>query len=214
MDKKNVMIVCHYAQEPPFNTMLRYHNWGKELIKNDYSVRIVCASTVHNTNIDIIEETGKTCSICDGIEYFYIKTNKYSGNGLGRIKNMLSFCVGLKEIQDQMPTVIICCEAYLFPFVRHFFKSTPIITDTVDLWPLSILEYGNFSRVNPIIQILYWVERYSYIKSDALIFSMEGGKDYLMEQKYAKKIDYTKVFYINMGADIDLYDKNMRNFNE
>lgn len=214
MKKKKILIICHYAQQPPLNTMLRYHNWGKALVKRGHSVIILAASTIHNTDIDIIEKTGKSKDVCDGVKYRYIKTPKYSGNGVQRIKNMLSFCVGLKKYKALKPDAIINCEAYLFPFVKHYFKGIPVITDTVDLWPESIVEYANYSKSNPIIKVLYRLERDAYLKSDAMIFSMEGGEDYLREQSYSDKIDYSRVFHINMGCDIQACDKFLRDFTE
>ena len=209
MEKERLWIVCHYAQQPPFNTMLRYHNWGKELIKRGYDVTIVAASTVHNTDIDVIEELGRSENVCGGVNYIYIKTPKYTGNGLKRILNMLSFCFGLRSLFHEKPDVIICCEAYLFPFVRKFFGKVPTITDIVDLWPQSIVEFANFSKNNPMIQMLYYLEKIAYLKSDALIFSMEGGIDYIKEQPYASKIVDEKVFHINMGCDIRQKDKEL-----
>lgn len=207
----NIWIVCHYAQEPPYNTMLRYHNWGKELVKRGYHVTIVAASTVHNTNIDVTEKIGKTESRCCGIQYLYVKAPRYSGNGIARIKNMLAFCFGISQYAKPLnkPDVVITCEAYLYPFVRHYFKKVPIITDTVDLWPESIIEYANFSKNNPLVRALYRLEREAYVKSDALIFSIEGGGDYLREQKYFKRINMDKVFHINMGCDVAECDKNL-----
>lgn len=214
MSKENIWIICHYAQQPPLNTMLRYHNWGKELVKRGYLVTIVAASTIHNTDIDIVEKNGKTDDICDGVHYKYLKTPKYSGNGMQRIKNMLSFCFGLRQFKEEKPDVVVNCEAYLFPFVKHYFKASLVITDTVDFWPESIIEYANYSKANPFIRILYRLERNAYLKSDALIFSMEGGVDYLKEQSYADKINYDKVFHINMGCDLKAYDKYLKEFNE
>ena len=207
---KEIMIVCHYAQEPPWNTMLRYHNWGKELVKRGYSVSIVCASTLHNTNIDMIEKTGKEKSVCDQIKYYYIKTPAYSNNGIRRMVNMLAFCLKLFKVRKIKPFVIVSCEAYVYPFVRLYFCSVPVVTDTVDLWPQSIIEYSGYSTNNLMIRLLYGVEKYTYLRSNALIFSMEGGEDYLKEQTYSDKIDYKKVFHINMGSDIEYYDKCMR----
>lgn len=214
MNGKRILIICHYAQQPPLNTMLRYHNWGKELVKRGHTVTIVAASTIHNTDIDIIETIGKEEDVYEGVNYKYIKTPSYSGNGRQRMLNMLTFCLGLKKYRKEKPDAIINCEAYLFPFVKSVFKNTPIITDTVDLWPESIIEYANYSKENPIIRGLYMLEKNAYLKSDALIFSMEGGKDYLKEQKYSNKIDYRKVFHINMGCDLDTYDKYLNSFNE
>ncbi len=214
MDSKNVWIICHYAQQPPLNTMLRYHNWGKELVKRGYSVTIIAASTIHNTDIDVVEQIGKTEDICDGVQYKYIKTPRYSGNGMQRIKNMLAFCFGLKRYRKERPDVLINCEAYLFPFVKHYFKGIPIVTDTVDLWPESIIEYAGYSKTNPLIKVLYRLERNAYLKSDAMIFSMEGGEEYLREQSYVEKIDFNRVFHINMGCDLSAYDKQLEEFDD
>lgn len=214
MGKENVWVICHYAQQPPLNTMLRYHNWGKELVKRGYSVTIVAASTIHNTDIDIVERNGKAEDICDGVQYKYVKTPRYSGNGMQRIKNMLSFCFGLKQFKHEKPDVLINCEAYLFPFVKHYFKNVPIITDTVDLWPESIIEYAGYSRTSPIIKVLYRLERNAYLKSDAMIFSMEGGADYLREQEYSDRINYSRVFHINMGCDLKACDRYLKEFLE
>lgn len=211
---KKIWIICHYAQQPPLNTMLRYHNWGKELVKRGYAVTIVAASTIHNTNIDIIEYYGKFEDVCDGVQYKYIKTPNYSGNGMQRIKNMFTFCIGLKKFKEEKPDVIINCEAYLFPFVRHYFGDVPIVTDTVDLWPESIIEYANYSKRNPMIWTLYQMERNAYLKSDALIFSIEGGEEYLREQLYGDRIDFNKVFHINMGCDIKACDQYLKNFSD
>ena len=77
MSKKinNIWIFCHYAQQPPYNTMLRYHNWGKELVDRGYKVTIVAASTVHNTYIDVTEEINSDSDICCGISYLYLHTH-------------------------------------------------------------------------------------------------------------------------------------------
>lgn len=206
---KRILIVCHYAQQPPYNTMLRYHNWGKELIKRGFKVTILAASVVHNTDIDVVDKIGKNSDQVDGIRYLYIKTPMYSGNGLGRIKNMMTFSSSLIKYRRIKADVIIECGAYLYPSVNSSFRNIPIITDIVDLWPESIIEYANVSRYNPIVQILYYFEKMAYIKSDAVIFSMEGGKDYIRERKYRNRVDPQKVFNINMGCDIEQKDKEL-----
>ena len=207
---KNIWIFCHYAQQPPYNTMLRYHNWGKELVDRGYKVTIVAASTVHNTDIDVTEEINSDNDVCCGISYRYLHTQRYSGNGIARMKNMLQFGTKLRGLKKEngRPDVIIVCEAYLYLFAKHFFKDVPIITDIVDLWPESIVEYSGVSKHNPLIQALYWVEKYAYVHTDALVFSMEGGKDYVTERKYSRKVNQGKIFHINMGIDLEQADKN------
>jgi glycosyltransferase involved in cell wall biosynthesis len=192
--------------------MLRYHNWGKELVERGHRVTIVAASTVHNTDIDVIEEIGRDYAVVDGVRYLYIETPRYQGNGVKRIQNMMAYCVSLPKIRPRIkrPDVIISPGCYKYPFVRRAFGKVPLIVDTVDLWPLSIIQYANVSERNPLIQYLYRLEKKAYLGADALIFSMEGGEEYLREQKYADRIDFGKVFHINMGCDIAQKDEELK----
>src|SRR5699024_11761317 len=108
---KNIWIFCHYAQQPPYNTMLRYHNWCKELVDRGYKVTIVAASTVHNTDIDVTEEIHSDSDMCCGISYRYLHTQRYSGNEITRMKNMLQFGTKLRYLKkdSDRPDVIIVC---------------------------------------------------------------------------------------------------------
>ncbi|WP_421072338.1 glycosyltransferase family 4 protein [Pelotomaculum propionicicum] len=211
-----IWFLCHYAQQPPYNTMLRYHNWGKQLVKRGCNVVIIAASTVHNTDIDVVDKIGKTECVCDGVRYLYVKAPEYSGNGVQRVKNMIKYCFGLSKFSKRVPKpdAIVICGAYVFPFAKIYFKGIPIITDIFDLWPESIVEYAGMSEKNPIVQVLYGLEKKAYLQCDAIIFSMEGGKDYLKERKYSNKIDYSKVFHINMGCDMEEVDRNREIIND
>lgn len=207
--KKNILIFCHYGQQPPYNTMLRYHNWGKFLIKFGYNTTIVAASTVHNTDIDVMKENeGKSESIVDGVRYLYIKTPYYKGNGMSRIINMFTYAIKLRKSKRLVtnPDLVIFSGIYLFPFVKYVFRKKPVICDVPDLWPLSITEYTSINKNNLFIKFLYYLEKKAYIKSDAIIFSMEGGKNYLSEKKYSNNQLFKKTYHINMGIDLANFD--------
>ena len=68
-----------------------------------------------------------------------------------------------------------------------------------DLWPLSIVEYKGISNTNPIIRFLYKLERKIYKEADAIIFTMEGGKDYIKDKKWKDAVSFNKIFHINNG---------------
>ncbi len=207
---KKILIISHYSQQPPYNTMLRHHNWGKELVKRGYEVTVISASTIHNTNINMIDQLGQGVATVDGIKYKYKRVVRYTGNGIKRMLNLLSFSFSIICEKAERTDIIINVGAYLFPFVKFKYKNVPIITDIVDLWPQSIIEYADFSTNNPLIKYLYYLEKKAYLKSDALLFSMEGGIDYVKEQKYANKIDFSKIFHINMGCDLPQKDRELK----
>ena len=51
--------------------MLRYHNWGKELVQRGDTVTIIAASTIHNTDLTLLKNLGKQKTVatayCIGI---------------------------------------------------------------------------------------------------------------------------------------------------
>ena len=208
MITKNIWIFSHDSQQPPYNTMLRYHNWGKQLSKRGYKVSIIGASTVHNTDIDVVDEIGKNTSIVDGVRYIYLKCIKYNGNIKRAINNLMYIFKIYTLKREGTPDIIITSGPFYNRMIKLVYKDVPLITDIADLWPKSIVCYTNATDDNPIIKMMYKEEEHSYLSSDALIFSMEGGKQYLKERAYHDKIDFGRVYHINMGCDLEEFDRN------
>lgn len=84
----------------------------------------------------------------------------------------------------------------------------PCITEVRDLWPESLVEYGGMSRKNMVIRCMYRLERYCYIHSDSIIFTMEGMYDYVAEQGWGNRIPKSKCAYINNGVNLEQYRSN------
>jgi hypothetical protein len=66
----------------------------------------------------------------------------------------------------------------------------------------SVLNYQGYSRYNPLIIALYWLEKWIYRNASALVFSMRGGWDYVKQKGWDKAVRHSKVFHINNGVDI------------
>ena len=128
--------------------------------------------------------------IVDGIEYTFVKSRDYRGNGLQRILNMVELPFQMWKtmklfFKKEKPDVIYTSSPDLFvAFFALVFgrkKKIPVVVEVRDLWPESIVEYNGMSRKNPIIQILYQLEKWIYKKADRLIFTMPGGKEYIKD---------------------------------
>ena len=66
----------------------RHQSFAKYLKLNGHDVKIFCASTVHNSDINVdtegklfIEKTGT-----NDVPYVFVKTSNYLGNGFQRLK--------------------------------------------------------------------------------------------------------------------------------
>ena len=81
-----------------------------------------------------------------------------------------------------------------------------------DLWPESIVAYGIAGPHNPAVVALRRLEKWIYKKADAVIFTMEGAYDYIVEQGWEKEIPRSKVHYINNGVDLEAFRYNREHY--
>lgn len=90
--KKKVWIFNHYATDTMLDHGGRHYWFAKYLTRAGYDVRIFCASTVHDTDINFdVGESGYCEKMVDGLKYTLIETSNYVGNGKSRVKNMYQF---------------------------------------------------------------------------------------------------------------------------
>ena len=216
----NIWIINHYAMPPQYEMRVRNNKIAKYLMKNGHNVKIISASTVHNTDIDLMENSKSKIieKTYEELEFVHIKTSKYKGNGIKRILNHLQFpirfFINYNKINNK-PDVIVCdlgALFALFPYLVSRKTNSKFILEVRDLWPESIVEFLGYSRKNPIIKILYFIEKWIYIKADNIVFSMEGGKDYLIDKGLDKIISFDKVEHITNGVDLDEFNNNVSTY--
>lgn len=231
---RKVFIINHYATEMFFNHGGRHYYFAKYLLQKGYDVTIFCASTVHNSdkNIEITSGKCKTDAV-DSIPYVFVKTPPYAGNGMKRIKNMVTFYRNLFPVTKKYaekygrPDVILASSVHPLTLVAGIKIAKkwkiPCICEVRDLWPETFVAYKIKSKSNVMVKLLYRLEKWIYRKSDSLIFTMEGASDYLYEWGLEDLISQNKIHYINNGIDLDefyynkehyqIVDKDLNNLN-
>lgn len=214
----NIWIVNHYAIPPSMGGLVRHYYFSKYLQKKGHNVKIFTSSKIHNTDINMIQ--GKLLykeQMMDGVEYTFVRSRDYKGNGLDRIWNMIDLPFKMWKsmkvfYKQKKPDVIYTSSPDLFVafFALLFGKKhkVPVVVEVRDLWPESIVAYNKISSGNIIIFILYRLEKWIYTKADRIIFTMQGGQDYIREKRWDHIVDMKKIFNINNGLDLEEYEKN------
>lgn len=218
----NIWIVNHYAIPPSMGGLVRHYYFSKYLQKKGHTVKIFTSSKIHNTDINMIKDKSLYREeMEDGVEYTFVRSRDYKGNGLDRIINMMDLPFKTWKTmklfyKKQRPDVIYTSSPDLFVayFALLFGRKykIPVVVEVRDLWPKSVVEYNKLSEYNPIILILYQLEKWIYKKADKLIFTMEGWKNYFTERGLLSEIDLKKVNYINNGVDIEEFERNKKTF--
>ena len=225
MNNKTIWIINHYATTEYRWKSGRPYSFSKYLKKYGYKVVVFCASTLHSNGEQFIElgnNEYKTVVADSGVPFVFIKTCSYKGNGRKRVLNILNFYKRVKKVSKQYekefgkPDLIIGSSAHILNCVaaikiaRKFRCKT--ITEVRDLWPESFVAYGLLKSSSPITRVLRLIEKWCYIKSNHIIFTMENAYLYIQEQNWDKKIPYSKIDYINNGVDLDTFIYNKTHY--
>ena len=155
--------------------------------------------------------------------YVFVKNRLYDTNGKDRIINMVDFYYNLIRTcrlyakKNGAPALIYASSVHPLTLVAGIKLAKRFgikcVSEVRDLWPESIVEYSDkLSKNNPIIRLFYQGEKWIYKNSNAIVFTFEGGYDYIKEKGWATEIPESKVFYINNGVDIESFNYNKENY--
>lgn len=224
---QKIWMMNHYAGGMFFDRGGRHYNFAKYLRRAGYEPTVFCCNAKHNSKAEchfdddslwhehIAEEIG--------VPFVFVKARTYIGNGKQRVLNMIDFYRNVKKTAKEYakahgkPDVILASSVHPLTLVagiqlaKHF--GVKCICEVRDLWPESIVAYSSrLKKSNPIIKLLYAGEKWIYKKADALIFTMEGAYDYIIEQGWENDIPREKVHHINNGVDLEVFDYNKEHY--
>lgn len=217
MERKTIWLWNHYATNMFYDKGGRHHWFGKFLKKKGYDVKIFCASTIHGSD-ETVDTGGKLYKkdVSEEIEYVFVKTPKYAGNGKSRIENMIAFYRGVKKAGIEIartegkPMVILASSVHPLTLIAGEKTAkklgVPCICEVRDLWPETFVAMGAMKRNSPVAKALYKGERWIYKNADKLIFTMPGARDYLKDQGLDKVVNLDNVYTINNGIDLETFN--------
>ncbi|MDO4835407.1 MAG: glycosyltransferase family 4 protein [Clostridia bacterium] len=214
-----IWLINHYAVPPQYYPLARPSLFAKNLIKMGHEVVIIAASTVHNSNENLITDNKKAkLLVSDGIPYFLIKCPGYQGNGISRVVNIISFARKLPKLVSELekPDVIVAtsfdplsCYAGIRYAKRKGIKA---VAEIADLWPETLVAYNGLSSNNVLVKWLRHIEKQIYTKADSVVFTADGEYDYIVKQGWQSILPKSKFFFINNGIDLEQFDYNKENF--
>ena len=100
----NIVYLEHYAGSDRHGMEYRPFYLARRWAQAGDTVTIVASSFSHlrGVNPDLGDKPWAEENI-DGVRYFWIRGPRYEGNGLGRIRNMLSFLRGVSPLPGGNP---------------------------------------------------------------------------------------------------------------
>ncbi|MCK4527818.1 glycosyltransferase family 4 protein [candidate division WOR-3 bacterium] len=200
----NILLINHYAGSPYHGMEYRPYYFALEWTKAGHSVTIVAASFSHVRFFQPKCLEPITIEAIDGIQYVWLKTPGYHGNGLKRVTNMFSFAGQLltMSLPIEKPDVVLDSSTYpltIFGANKIARKyGAKLIFEVHDLWPLSPMELGGFSKWHPFIMVIQWAENYAYKNAHRVVSLLPEAKGHMIYHGMSPE----KFVYIPNGIDV------------
>ncbi len=173
----NLLMISHYAGGPKYGMEFRSYYMGREWVRMGHRVLIVGATYSHLRK----EQPQEGRETLEGVEYLWLPTREYEGNGAGRVLSMVDFVRQTyrhrKELCDFQPDMVIASSVYTFDLYpcRHIARKchAKLVYEVHDLWPLSPMVIGGYSKWHPFIWLLQRGENYAYRHCDMVVSMLD-----------------------------------------
>ena len=181
----NILYIEHYVGSPTYGMEFRPYYLSKEWVKAGHQVTVIGSSYSHLRQRNPIVKKDFQEEIVDGIRYVWIKGNTYKGS-VSRIRNILSFVWKLQRnakriVELYKPDLVIASSTYPLDNIPAHkitkLSGAKYSYEIHDIWPLSPMLIGGYSKHHPFITVMQWGEDYAYKHVDmvvSLLWNAEG----------------------------------------
>lgn len=201
---------------------------AQEFVKKGFETRVITSDSCHLANYELKDDPIYTYDHF-GVSFNVIKTLRYSSSiSLKRVLSWLDFELKLffyqKNLIKTEPDVIIISSLSLLTVVnglllKRKFKKTKFIFEVRDIWPLTLIEEGKYSKYHPAVLGLGLIEKLGYKYYDIIVGTMPNLKEHV-ENIINKKAQ--NVYCVPFGIYPEDYqllenerpDKNLNAFKE
>ncbi len=186
----NILYIEHYAGSPDLGMEFRPFYLAREWVRMGHRVTIIAGDFSHlRRNNPSVKKDFQSEHI-EGIEYVWLKTGQYSGNGVKRAITMERFVrklfVHSKMIaQRWKPSIVIASSTYpldTYPAQRIAkIARAKYVHEVHDMWPATLYEVGGMSKKHPFVVAMQIAEDSAYKHCDKCVALAPYSKDYMVE---------------------------------
>jgi glycosyltransferase involved in cell wall biosynthesis len=186
---RRILLINHYAGSPDHGMEYRPFYFGREWVRAGHRVLIVAASFSHLRRVNpsvpgtVMQET------MEGVQYLWVTTPPYLGNGSARVRNMATFMFRLwrecsRPIAAFRPDLVIASSTYTWDnwLAARYAKAcnARYVYEVHDLWPLTPMELAGMSRWHPFIWSLQRAEDFACRHADMVVSLLPAAKSHLV----------------------------------
>jgi len=205
-----IWFVHHYAVTPDSPGGTRHFGLARRLAEQGHQVQIIAASYHYQSQRETRDFNGATEQVesVDGVEFIWVRTSGYSGNGVGRFLNLASFArrvlasTALRRLGP--PDVVLGSSPQPLAawaaqrLARRY--GARFVYEVRDLWPDTLVELGRVPRWHPVVQLFARIERSCCRSADAVVTLLPGSSDHLASRGAPRE----RIVWVPNGVDLKL----------
>ncbi|MFS0892907.1 glycosyltransferase family 4 protein [Microbacterium sp. 179-I 3D3 NHS] len=205
---RSVWLVNHYATDPTESPSgSRHFSLAAHLAQEGWTASLIAASTEHPSGRQRIPSSAKRADrTVGGVRFRFLRASDYSGNGISRILNLLTFTVRLLLPSGTrgLPAPDVIVGSTVHPLaawaasVLARRRRVPFVFEIRDLWPQTLIDMGRMTPRSLPARILRAVEGELCRRASAIITLLPFAAEYL-EQEQGVPAD--KIVWISNGCD-------------
>lgn len=185
----NILLINHYAGSLEHGMEYRPFYFAREWVRMGHTVNIISADFSHLRVKNPTIENDFESEVIEGVNYYWVKSINYQGNGAKRALSMFKFVLKLylnaKKIAKKLkPNVVIASSTYpLDTFAAQRIaklSKAKLVHEIHDMWPLTLTEIGGMSKCNPFVVVMQIAENSFSKNSDIVVSILPKTKKYLM----------------------------------
>jgi glycosyltransferase involved in cell wall biosynthesis len=205
----NLILINHYAGSPRLGMEYRPYYLAREWVKAGHRVQIHAAAYSHvRSQQPVVLSSQPVDEVMDGIHYRWWPTLSYSGNGLGRVRNIWAFLSQLwrnsaQLVREFQPDVVIASSTYPMDIwvARRMAKlaRAKLVFEVHDLWPASPIELSGMSKLHPFIMLCQKAENDAYRLADVVVSMLPKVAAHMQSHG----LDLRKLHIVPNGVALD-----------
>lgn len=175
----NIWCISKYASIPKFGAAARLFYLAKEFANKNNEVLLITSDSNHLCEFPDSDRRFNLDKQ-DGVDICWIKTKKYLKTAsIARILSWFDFEIGLFSLNRKgfsKPDVVLVSSLSLLSIVYGYYLKRRygayLVFEIRDIWPLTLVAEGGFSRWHPLSIFLGLIEKFGYKKADLIVGTM------------------------------------------
>ena len=162
------------------------------MVRQNHSVQIITSDSNHGSDFDL-ENRPTATIVAENVRYTIIKTFKYRRSAsVARVISWFDFDLKLfRFFRHVSPDVVLVSSLSLTSIIFGLYirarHGSRLVFEVRDIWPLTMIEEGGFSKWHPLALYLRFLELWGYRRADLIVGTMPNLKQHVLESGISKR---------------------------